>query len=145
MMAMSYENVYVAQVAMGANPMQLLKAVREAEAYCGVSLIICYAPCINHGLKRGMAYVQDEMKTAVKVGYWPLYRYDPRKAAEGQNPFQLDSPEPCGDYQDFLLHETRYAALKQTMPELAESLLQQNQREAHQRYRKYRRMADKQA
>ena len=91
MMAMSYRNVYVAQVAMGANQNQLLKAVREAESYNGPSLIICYAPCINHGLRCGMADVMGEMKRAVEAGYWQLYRYDPRLADAGKNPFQLDS------------------------------------------------------
>ena len=142
MMAMSYRNVYVAQVAMGANQNQLLKAVREAESYNGPSLIICYAPCINHGLRCGMADVMGEMKRAVEAGYWQLYRYDPRLADAGKNPFQLDSKEPTGNYQDFLRGEVRYSSLERTFPEEAERLFRQSEAEAKARYAQYKRLAE---
>lgn len=141
MMAMSYRDVYVAQVAMGANQNQLLKAIREAESYDGPSLIICYAPCINHGLRCGMSDVMGEMKRAVDCGYWHLYRYDPRLAEEGKNPFQLDSKEPTGDYQEFLRGEVRYTSLERAFPEQAKQLFQQNEADAKARYEQYRRLA----
>ena len=114
MMAMSYGYVYVAQVAMGANMNQLLKALKEAEAYKGPSLVIAYATCINHGVN--MSRPMDEMKKAVECGYWQLYRYNPALAAEGKNPFTLDSKEPTGDYAAFLQGEVRYASLKKLYP-----------------------------
>ena len=123
MMAMSYGDVYVAQVAMGANPAQFLKAVLEAESYNGPSLIIAYAPCISHGLRCGMSDVQGEIKRAVEVGYWHLYRHDPRLAAEGKNTFVLDSKEPQGDFRAFLRGEVRFSSLERTFPEVALSLI----------------------
>ena len=122
MMAMSYGYVYVAQVGMGANMNQLVKAVSEAEAYHGPSLIIAYAPCINHGID--MSNPQQIIKEAVDCGYWQLYRYNPALAEEGKNPFIMDSKEPTGSYQEFLRKETRYTSLLKTKPEIAEKLKQ---------------------
>ena len=116
---MSYGNVYVAQVAMGADPNQLLKALREAESYDGPSLVIAYAPCQAHGIRRGMSGTQQEMKDAVAAGYWPLYRYDPRKK---DAPFTLDSKAPTMAYEDFLKGETRFLALTRTFPDNAKTL-----------------------
>ena len=143
MMAMSYGDVYVAQVAMGANPNQFLKAVLEAEAYNGPSLIIAYAPCINHGLRCGMADVQGEIKRAVEVGYWQLYRNNPLLAEEGKNPFVLDSKEPSGDFRAFLKGETRYAALERTFPDVAEELFERTEAEAKARYGKYKMLSER--
>lgn len=142
MMAMTYGNVYVAQVAMGADKSQLLKAVQEAEAYDGPSLIICYAPCISHGLKCGMSDVQGEMKRAVEAGYWHLYRYNPTLIAEGKNPFTLDSAKPTGDLQSFLLGETRYTQLKKNFPEKAKELFQKNAAAANARYERYQKLSE---
>lgn len=142
MMAMSYENVYVAQVAMGANQTQTLKALKEAESYKGPSLVLAYAPCINHGLKCGMSKVQNEMKRAVEVGYWQLYRYDPRLKECGKNPFMLDSKEPSGDFRSFLMGEVRYASLVKSFPEAADALLEKTERDAMARYEKYRHLAE---
>ncbi|MEN8690378.1 MAG: pyruvate:ferredoxin (flavodoxin) oxidoreductase, partial [Desulfobacterales bacterium] len=121
-MMMSYGYVYVASVAMGANKQQLVKAVAEAEAYNGPSLILAYSPCINHGIMRGMGHSQDEEKLAVQSGYWPLYRYNPQLKAEGKNPFTLDSKEPDGSLDTFLAGEVRYASLKRVFPDEAERL-----------------------
>ena len=120
--AMSYGYVYVAQVAMGANPAQTIKAIAEAEAYPGPSLIIGYAPCEMHGIKGGMTNCQNEMKKAVEAGYWDLFQYNPALKAEGKNPFTLVSKDPTGDYRAFLANETRYARLAQQFPERAEKL-----------------------
>ena len=143
MMAMSYGNVYVAQVAMGASQAQLLKAVKEAESYNGPSLIIAYAPCINHGLRCGMAKVQDEIKRAVEAGYWHLYRYNPMLEEEGKNPFQLDSKEPMGDYREFLRGEVRYSSLERTFPEDAEALYRKSEADSKTRYKSYKELASK--
>lgn len=140
-MAMSYGNVYVAQVGMGANQAQVLKAIKEAEAYKGPSLIIAYAPCINHGIKAGMHRAQDEIRKAVEVGYWQLYRYNPELKAHGKNPFVLDSKEPAGSFRDFLLGEVRYASLAKAAPEEAEVLLQRTEEEARERYARYKALA----
>ena len=142
MMAMSYGYVYVAKVCMGANPAQLLKAMVEAEAYKGPSLIIAYAPCINHGIKAGMSKVQDEAKRAVEAGYWPLYRYNPDLAAQGKNPFTLDSKPATGDYKKFILGENRYAALKQQFPEEAATLFARAEQEAKDKYDYYKKLND---
>ena len=142
MMAMSYGYVYVAKVCMGANPNQLLKAMVEAEAYKGPSLIIAYAPCINHGIKAGMSKVQDEAKRAVEAGYWPLYRYNPDLAAQGKNPFTLDSKPATGDYKEFILGENRYAALKQQFPEEAATLFARAEQEAKDKYDYYKKLND---
>ena len=141
MMAMSYGYVYVAQVAMGADPAQTLKAIREAEAYPGPSLVIAYCPCIEHGMKCGMGLSQREEKRAVECGYWHLYRYDPRLKKEGKNPFTLDSKEPTGDFQQFLMGQNRYASLKLSFPEKAQELYEKAARDAQDRYDGYRRLA----
>ena len=140
MMAMSYGYVYVAQVAMGANPNQLLKALKEAEAYKGPSLIIAYATCINHGVN--MSNPMGEMKKAVDCGYWQLYRFNPDLAEQGKNPFTLDSKEPTGDYKAFLAGETRYASLKKMYPAVAEKLYEVNEQEAKARYEGYKKLSD---
>jgi pyruvate-ferredoxin/flavodoxin oxidoreductase len=142
LMAISYGDVYVAQVAMGADQVQLLKAITEAEAYPGPALVIAYAPCVSHGLQYGMNAVQTEMKRAVRAGYWHLYRYNPLFKAKGQNPFILDSPAPQGDFQEFLKGETRFAALVRTFPEEAEVLFAAAEKDAKARYETYRRIAD---
>ncbi len=138
--AMSYGHVYVATIAHGASQAQMLKAIKEAESYDGPSIIIAYAPCINHGLKRGMSKSQEQAKLAVDCGYWVTFRYDPRREAEGLNPFQLDSKEPQWDkYEEHLMTETRYAQLKNINPEHAAHLLQVNREEAQRRYAMYQR------
>ena len=140
-MAMGYENVYVAQVAMGADKNQLIKVLLEAESFNGPSLIIGYAPCINHGLRCGMNHVQEEMKKAVDVGYWQLYHYDPRLKKEGKNPFILDSKEPVGDFGEFLKGEVRYFALERTFPDTAAALYAKCENDAKERYESYKTMA----
>ncbi len=141
MMAMSYGYVYVASVAMGANPAQLIKAMNEAEAYNGPSLVIAYAPCINHGINMGLA--QAEAKKAVECGYWNLYRYNPTLADEGKNPFTLDSKEPKAEnYQDFIQGEVRYASLNKLFPEVAGDLFAKNEKDAMLKYATYKRLAD---
>jgi len=143
MMAMSYGYVYVAQVAMGASQAQYLKAIREAEAYPGPSLIIAYSPCINHGLRAGMHKTQEQTKFAVEAGYWQLYRYNPLLADEGKNPFILDSKEPNWElFQKFLASEVRYVSLKMAFPKEAEELFAAAQKNAKWRYDSYRRMAE---
>jgi pyruvate-ferredoxin/flavodoxin oxidoreductase len=140
--AMSYGHVYVAYVAHGASQAQLLKAMKEAESYPGPSIVIAYAPCINHGLKRGMSKSQEQAKLAVECGYWTLLRYDPRLADQGKNPLQIDSKEPNWDaYDEYLMSETRYAQLKTINPAEAADLLATNKKEAQKRYMNYRRMA----
>jgi len=141
MMAMSYGYVYVAQVAMGADPAQTLKAIREAEAYHGPSLVICYSPCIEHGMKCGMGESQLEEKRAVEAGYWHLYRYNPDRKAEGKNPFQLDSKAPTGDYRQFLLGQNRYASLALSFPERAETLYAKAEQDAKDRLSVYQSLA----
>ena len=141
-MFMSYGYVYVASVAMGANMNQCLKAFQEAESYPGPSIIIAYAPCINQGLRKGMGKVQEEEKLAVEVGYWPLYRYDPRLKAQGKNPFQLDSKEPSGDFHEFLMSEVRYASLVKSFPEEAARLHRELEAECRARYEEYKKLAE---
>ncbi len=142
MMAMSYGYVYVAQVAMGANNTQYLKALREAEAYEGPSLIIAYSPCINHGLRAGMGKTQEQEKLAVACGYWQMYRYNPMLEAEGQNPFQLDSKEPdWSKFQEFILSEVRYSSLKKQYPAEADELFKAAEENAKWRYNNYKRLA----
>ena len=143
LMAMTYGYVYVASVAMGANKNQLIKALKEAESYPGPSLIIAYAPCINHGIKVGMGKSQYEEKKAVESGYWTLYRYDPRLADEGKNPFQLDSKEPDGTLRDFLMGEVRYESLTRSFPEEAEKLHKKLEEDIISRYNRYKMMAEK--
>jgi len=141
-MAMSYGYVYVAQVAMGADQNQLIKALVEAESYPGPSLIIAYAPCINHGIKEGMAYSQIEQKRAVEAGYWHLYRYNPRLKAEGKNPFILDSKDPKASFKEFLMGEVRYSSLKKAFPDRAEELFKKAEEEAKDRLENYKRLAE---
>jgi len=141
MMAISYGYVYVAQVAMGANRAQFLKAISEAESYPGPSLIIAYSPCINHGIYAGMGKSQEEEKKAVEAGYWHLYRYNPLLAKEGKNPFILDSKEPTASFRDFLMGEVRYASLVKTFPKEAEELLKAAEEDAKIRYQNYKRLA----
>lgn len=141
MMAMSYGYVYVAQVALGGNPIQTLKAIREAEAYDGPSLIICYCPCIEHHMKASMGQSIMEEKKAVEAGYWHLYRYNPDLKKEGKNPFILDSKKPTGDFQEFLMGESRYASLKLSFPDKAQELYDKAERDAMERYESYAALA----
>ena len=131
---MQYGYVYVAQVAMGANPNQTLQAIREAEAYHGPSLIIGYSPCEMHSIKGGMANCQSEMKKAVACGYWNLFRYNPANKAQGKNPFTLDSKAPAGGYQEFLMNEARYSSLTRSFPERADELFKKNEEAAMARW-----------
>ena len=131
---MSYGDVYVAQVAMGADYNQCIKAFAEAEAYHGPSIVLCYAPCINHGIKKGMAKAQTEEQLAVEAGYWHLFRYNPALKAEGKNPFTLDSKAPTGEYEAFLDGEVRYNSLKRANPERAAKLWAKNKAESEERY-----------
>jgi len=139
-MAMTYGYVYVAQIAMGANGNQAIKAMTEAEAYKGPSLIIAYSPCINHGID--MTRTQQEEKLAVETGYWILYRYNPLLAEEGKNPLTLDSREPKMEYGTFLENEIRYRTLQQQYPEIAEVLFKRAAKEAKERYEFYKKMAE---
>ena len=141
MMAMIYGYVYVAQVAMGADKNQVIKAIAEAEAYDGPSLIIAYSTCINHGID--MSNGMNEVKKAVDAGYWQLYRYNPALADQGKNPFSLDSKDPTGSYQEFISGETRYASLKKANPEIAAKLFEQAEIEAKQRLQNYKTKAGK--
>jgi pyruvate-ferredoxin/flavodoxin oxidoreductase len=140
--AMSYGYVYVANVGMGANKQQLIKAVTEAESYNGPSLIMCYAPCINQGIKKGMGKSQEETKLAVQSGYWPLYRYNPALKAEGKNPFSLDSKQPDGSLQEYLAGEVRYASLKKLFPDEAKRLNARLEEEYNERYENLKRLAE---
>ncbi len=134
--AMSYGYIYVAQCAMGADYNQTIKAFVEAESYHGPSLVICYAPCINHGIKTGMATAQTEEKKAVEAGYWHCFRYDPRLAKEGKNPFTLDSKEPKASYKDFIMGEVRYNSLARSNPARAEELFAKAEENAKEKYEK---------
>jgi len=145
MMAATYGYVYVAQVAMGANQAQTLKAIREAEAYDGPSIVIAYSPCISHGIKAGMGKAQDEQQRAVECGYWHLYRYNPALAEEGKNPMTLDSKEPQWDkFQGFLMGEVRYNSVLKQFPGEAEELFKAAEKNAKWRYDGYKRMAEQQ-
>ncbi|MDO5028631.1 MAG: pyruvate:ferredoxin (flavodoxin) oxidoreductase [Bacillota bacterium] len=141
LMMSSYGYVYAAQVAMGANQNQALKAIREAESYDGPSIVIAYAPCINHGIKGGMGRTQSREKLAVESGYWHLFRYDPRLEEQGKNPFQLDSKEPTGSFRDFILGEVRYKTLQRSQPDIAEQLYEKAEQDAKHRYETYVRLA----
>jgi pyruvate-ferredoxin/flavodoxin oxidoreductase len=141
MMAMSYGYVYVAQVGMGADKNQFMKAVVEAEKYKGPSLIICYAPCVNHGIKKGMGKAQENIKDAVECGYWNLYRYNPELEEQGKNPLILDSKPPTASFRDFIMGQVRYLSLAKEFPDVAEQLFEQTEKEAMKRYAKYKRMA----
>lgn len=142
MMAMSYGYVYVAQVAMGASPVQYMNAIKEAEAYDGPSLIIAYAPCINHGLKAGMGLSQKEEKLAVECGYWQLYRYNPMLEEQGKKAFSLDSKEPdWSKFQGFLQGEVRFSSLSKLYPERAAELLEKTEEYAKIRYNNYKKLS----
>ncbi len=141
-MAMTYGYVYVAQIGTGADMNQAIKAIREAEAYQGPSLIIAYAPCINHGLKGGMSQSQAEIAGAVKAGYWQLYRYDPKLKDDGKNPFVLDSKEPdFANFHDYLMGEERYSSLVKLYPDKSEEMFEKTRRDAMERYAFYKRLA----
>ncbi|QAT40567.1 pyruvate:ferredoxin (flavodoxin) oxidoreductase [Clostridium sp. JN-9] len=142
MMAMSYGYVYVAQIAMGADKNQTLKAIAEAEAYKGPSLIIAYAPCINHGLKAGMGCSQLEEKKAVDCGYWAMYRFNPALKEAGKNPFSLDSKEPTTSFREFLMGEVRYASLSKSFPEAADALYEKTEKDAMERLANYKKLAE---
>ena len=139
MIAVAYGNVYVAQIAMGANPAQAVKAFREAESYRGVSLILAYAQCVAHGVNMttGMAH----QKEAVQCGFWPLYRYDPREAHEGGAPFKLDSRKPTSPFKDFAMQEARFAMLARSNPKRAEQLFELAQRDIDDQWHYYEQMA----
>ena len=140
MIAVSYGYIYVAQIALGADMNQAVKAIHEAESYPGPSLIIAYAPCINHGIKAGMGEASAEQKAAVECGYWCNWRYDPRLLDAGKNPFHLDSREPKGDFRKFLLGEVRYASLQKLFPQEAEALFEKTEKDARARRQSYVRM-----
>jgi pyruvate-ferredoxin/flavodoxin oxidoreductase len=142
MIAATYGYVYVAQVGMGADKNQFMKAIQEAEKYDGPSLIICYAPCINHGLKEGMGRTQANVAQAVEAGYWHLWRYNPELKKEGKNPFILDSKEPKASFRDFLMNQVRYSSLVSAFPEQAEELFAKAEREAKEKYENYKKMAE---
>ena len=137
LMATTYGYVYVAQIALGADKNQAFKAIKEAEAYDGPSLVIAYAPCINHGIRVGMGFSVEEEKKAVETGYWHLYRFNPELKAEGKNPFILDSKEPTKPFRDFLDGEVRYTSLKKLFPERAEKLYEVAEENAKERYASY--------
>jgi pyruvate-ferredoxin/flavodoxin oxidoreductase len=142
MMAMSYGYVYVAQVGMGADKNQFMKAVIEAEKYDGPSIIIAYAPCINHGIKKGMGKSQENVKDAVEAGYWHLYRYNPELKKEGKNPFSLDSKAPTGSFRDFIMGQVRYSSLAQEFPEVSDRLFELAEENAKERYEGYKKLAE---
>lgn len=142
MIATTYGYVYVAQVALGADKNQYMKALKEAESYNGPSLIIAYAPCINHGIKAGMGKTVEREKKAVDAGYWHLYRFNPLLKEEGKNPFVLDSKEPKASFREFLEGEVRYTSLKTSFPEVAEELYANAEKNAKERYEGYKRMAE---
>ncbi|PKM87571.1 MAG: pyruvate:ferredoxin (flavodoxin) oxidoreductase [Firmicutes bacterium HGW-Firmicutes-12] len=142
LMAISYGYVYVAQIAMGADKNQTIKVIAEAEAYPGPSLIIAYAPCVNHGISAGMGKSQAQAKRAVEAGYWSLYRYNPQLKALGKNPFQLDSKEPTASFQEFVRSEVRYSALLRQFPDSAQSKIEQAEIDAMERLAKYKQLAN---
>ncbi len=142
LMMTSYGYVYVAQVALGANMNQLIKALKEAESYDGPSIVIAYAPCINHGIRTGMGTTIAQEKKAVDTGYWHLFRYDPRLKDQGKNPFVLDSKEPKLPFMDFINSEVRYTSLRLTFPDLADELFAAAERDANARYEQYKRLSE---
>ena len=127
---------------MGADKNQLMKAMVEAEAYDGPSLIIAYAPCINHGMKKGMGKSQENIKDAVESGYWHLYRYNPELKAKGKNPFILDSGEPTKSFRDFIMDQNRYSSLAKEFPEVADRLFKMTEEASRERYEGYKKLAD---
>ncbi|MDR7871104.1 MAG: pyruvate:ferredoxin (flavodoxin) oxidoreductase [Tissierellaceae bacterium] len=142
LISMTYGYIYVAQIAMGADMNQTIKAIKEAEAYPGPSLIIGYSPCISHGIRTGMGTSMMEERKAVEAGYWHLYRYNPLLKEEGKNPFTLDSKEPFADYKDFIKGEIRYSSLANVFPEYAEDLYEKSKEDAEERYRKYKKLSE---
>jgi len=142
LIATTYGYVYVAQIAMGANKVQTIRAITEAERYNGPSIIIAYSPCINHGIKIGMSKTQFREKQAVDSGYWHLFRFNPELKEQGKNPFILDSKEPKESFRDFLMGEVRYSSLTKTFPEIAEVLFAKAEKEARERYETYKKMAE---
>ena len=141
--AMSYGYVYVAQIAMGANMNQTIKAIEEAEAYPGPSIVIAYAPCEMHSIKGGMVNCQKEMKRAVECGYWNMFRFNPMLKAEGKNPFTIDSKQPVTEeYRNFLLNEARYSSLTRSFPERAEKLFSEAEVKSVERYEHLLRLKD---
>lgn len=143
MMAMSYGYVYVAQVGMGADKNQFMKAIAEAESYEGPSLIIAYAPCINHGIKEGMGKSQKNIKDAVEAGYWHLYRFHPELKKQGENPFILDSKAPTKSFREFIMGQNRYASLAKEFPQIADKLFDMTEEDAKEKYEGYRKLAEK--
>lgn len=138
---MTYEHVYVAQISHGASPAQVVRALKEAESYNGPSLVIAYSPCIEHGIKGGLKNSSSQAKLATECGYWPTFRFDPRRLENGENPLVVDSKEPSWDkYEEFLLSENRYARLRQVNPTEAKSLLDKNLKDAMNRWNYYQRM-----
>jgi len=142
LIAMTYGYVYVAQIALGANMNQAIKAITEAESYNGPSLIIAYSPCISHGIRTGMGTSIAEERKAVESGYWHLYRYNPDLRKEGKNPFILDSKEPSEEFMDFINGEVRYTTLKNVFPDIADKMFETAEEDARERYRKYRALAE---
>ncbi|MGO1470171.1 MAG: pyruvate:ferredoxin (flavodoxin) oxidoreductase, partial [Tissierella sp.] len=142
LMMTTYGYVYVAQVSMGANMNQVIKAMKEAESYDGPSIVIAYAPCINHGIRTGMGTSIAQEKLAVETGYWHLYRFDPRLKEEGKNPFILDSKEPKKPFMDFINSEVRYTSLRRSFPEIADELFAVAEQDAKERYESYKKMAE---
>ena len=128
---------------MGADKNQLMKAMIEAEAYDGPSLIIAYAPCINHGLKKGMGKSQENIKDAVESGYWHLYRYNPELKKQGKNPFMLDSKEPTASFKDFIMDQVRYSSLAKEFPDIADKLFAMTEEEAKEKYNTYKELAER--
>ena len=141
-MMMSYGNVYVAQVAIGADKNQVVKAMLEAEAHNGPSIIIAYSTCISHGLKKGMGFSIRNMDEAVKAGYWHLYRFNPQLKEQGKNPFTLDSKEPQGSFRDFIMDQVRYSAIAKQYPEQAEELFQMTEEHARRKYAELKKLAE---
>mgnify|MGYP002563105733 CR=1 FL=1 len=142
LIAMTYGYVYVAQVGMGSDYNQFIKAVTEAELYEGPSIIIAYSPCINHGLRKGMNKAQENIREAVDCGYWNLYRYNPALKEQGKNPFMLDSKEPSESFRDYILDQVRYSALKSEFPDKANELFMAAERNARERYETYVKLQD---
>jgi pyruvate-ferredoxin/flavodoxin oxidoreductase len=144
LMAMTYGNVYVAQVGMGADKNQFMKALIEAESYDGPSLLIAYSPCINHGIRAGMGKTQEQTKKAVDSGYWHLYRYNPLVKGEGKNPFVLDSKAPISSFQEFIRSEVRYTSLQRSFPALAEQLFAKAEQDAKDKFEIYKKLSENQ-
>ena len=128
---------------MGADKNQLMKAITEAESYDGPSIIIAYAPCINHGIKKGMGKSQENIKDAVDAGYWHLYRYNPELKAKGKNPFTLDSKEPTASFRDFIMGQVRYSSLSKEFPEIADKLYAMTEQDAKEKYHTYKELAER--